>query len=325
MITMNKIPKQAKIYVAGHRGMVGSALLRTLNSHGFNRIITRTRQELDLTCQADVLDFFHKEKPDYVFLAAARVGGIKANNDFPAEFIYENLMIQTHVMEAARQSHVKRLLFLGSSCIYPKKAAQPMGERALLTGPLELTNEPYAIAKIAGIKLAESYNRQYGTQFRSVMPTNLYGPGDNFHPDHSHVIPGLMHRYHWAKINNDPVVVLWGNGHARREFLHVDDMAAACLTVMSLPQKIYEQIVDPRCSHINIGVGDDLCIKELALTLKEVTGYGGHIRFDPDKPEGPRQKCLDTGFVRAMGIDLVEGLEATYDWFLGHQAHLRAS
>lgn len=326
---MNRISKLSKIYVAGHRGMVGSALVRALKSQGFERIITRTHQELDLTCQAEVQQFFNIHQPDYVFLAAARVGGIKANNEFPGEFIYENLMIQTHVMDAARQSGVKRLLFLGSSCIYPKNAAQPMAETALLTGPLEPTNEPYAIAKIAGIKLAESYNRQYGTQFRSVMPTNLYGPKDNFHPGYSHVIPGLMHRFHWAQINKDPVVSIWGNGHARREFLHVDDMARACLVVMGLPQQMYEYQVPQRCSHINIGTGEDICIKELALTLKEVVGYTGHIRFDPCKPEGPRKKCLDTGIIRGLGwdpkLDLILGLESTYDWFLGHQAHLRAS
>jgi len=314
----------SKIYVAGHRGMVGSAIVRNLEAKGFTDIVTRTHAELDLTNQTAVKEFFAIEKPDQVYLAAAKVGGIYANNTFPAEFIYQNLMMEANVIHHAFESGVKRLLFLGSSCIYPKLAPQPMSEDALLTGKLEPTNEPYAIAKIAGIKLCESYNRQYGNShgidYRSVMPTNLYGPGDNYHPENSHVIPALIRRFHEAKINELPEVVIWGTGEPRREFLYVDDMAAASIFVLGLDKIIYDQIIDPMQSHINVGFGSDFTILELAKAVSEVVGYQGSINFDLSKPDGPTRKLMDSSKLNRLGwipkIALSEGLKMTYINFL---------
>jgi len=281
-----------KIYIAGHRGMVGSAILRALRSQGIPEplILTRTHAELDLTSQSAVREFFASERPDQVYLAAAKVGGIHANNTYPAEFIYQNLMVEANVIDAAYRNGVEKLLFLGSSCIYPKLAAQPMREDALLTGPLEPTNEPYAIAKIAGIKLCESYNRQYGTDYRSVMPTNLYGPGDNYHPENSHVIPALIRRFHEATVSGDPAVTIWGSGTPRREFLYVDDMASACLHVMHLEKSLYAEHTEPMLSHINVGCGEDLTIRELAEAIAETTGFEGAIEFDTSKPDGTPRK-----------------------------------
>jgi len=314
----------SKIYVAGHRGMVGSAIVRNLEAKGFANIVTRTHAELDLTNQAAVQDFFEAERPDQVYLAAAKVGGIYANNTFPAEFIYQNLMMEANIMHQAFMSGVKKLLFLGSSCIYPKLAAQPMNEDALLTGKLESTNEPYAIAKIAGIKLCESYNRQYGQShgidYRSVMPTNLYGPGDNYHPENSHVIPALIRRFHEAKVNNLPDVVIWGTGTAKREFLYVDDMAAASVFVMGLNKEIYDQHSEPMQSHINVGFGSDVTIAELAKVVGEVVGYEGKISFDATKPDGSPRKLLDSALVNRLGwsakISLNEGLKFAYEDFI---------
>ena len=305
------------IYVAGHRGMVGSAIVRTLLAQGVarERILTRTHAELDLTDQQAVMAFFAQEQPTQVYLAAARVGGIHANNTYPAEFIYQNLMIQANVVHAAHTHGVQKLLFLGSSCIYPKLAAQPMAEEALLTGPLETTNEPYAIAKIAGIKLCESYNRQYGRDYRSVMPTNLYGPGDNYHPENSHVIPALLRRFHEAKIANAPEVVIWGTGTPRREFLYVDDMAAASVFVMNLAPEVYRANTQPQLSHINVGYGEDVTIAELAQTIARVVGFEGQIRFDPSKPDGAPRKLMDSSRLNVMGwrarIDLQHGLRVS--------------
>lgn len=307
-----------KIYVAGHRGMVGSAIVRTLLACGIppERIITRTRAELDLIDQRTVEDFFAEERPDQVYLAAAKVGGIYANNTYPAEFIYENLMVQVNVIHAAHRNGVQKLLSLGSSCIYPCLALQPMAESALLTGTLEPTNEPYAVAKIAGIKLCDSYNRQYGRDYRSVMPTNLYGPGDNYHPENSHVIPALLRRFHEAKQNNAPEVVIWGSGTPRREFLHVDDMAVASVFVMSLSAEIYQAEVQQRLSHINVGYGSDVTIADLAQTIARVVGYQGRISFDLSKPDGAPRKLLDSSRLNAMGwqpkIGLEEGLTRAY-------------
>jgi GDP-L-fucose synthase len=311
---------QSKIYVAGHRGMVGSAILRNLEAKGFTNIITRTHAELDLTNQAAVKDFFEIEKPDQVYLAAAKVGGIYANNTFPAEFIYQNLMIEANIIHQAFVHGVKKLLFLGSSCIYPKLAPQPMSEDALLTGKLESTNEPYAIAKIAGIKLCESYNRQYGQShgldYRSVMPTNLYGPGDNYHPENSHVIPALIRRFHEAKIINAPEVVIWGTGTPRREFLYVDDMAAASVFVMELDKKTYDQQTEPMQSHINVGFGSDVTIAELATAVGQAVGYEGAIGFDTTKPDGILRKLMDSSKLNKLGwrpqVVLEIGLERTY-------------
>ncbi len=309
-----------KIYVAGHKGMVGSAIIRQLKSRGFNNLITRTRAELDLTNQLNVETFFFKEKPDYVILAAGKVGGIHSNNVYPADFIYINLMIEANVIKSSYLSNVKRLLFLGSTCIYPKLAPQPMAEDALLTGALEATNEPYAVAKIAGIKLCESYNRQHNTDFRSVMPTNLYGINDNFHPENSHVIPGLMLRFHEAKINNLPDLKVWGSGKAKREFLCVDDMAEASLFVLELDKKIYEANTEPMLSHINVGTGIDISINELAEIMKKTTGFKGSISFDSSKPDGSPRKLIDVSRLSHMGwnnkINLKDGLAKTYEWYL---------
>ena len=310
---------QSVVYVAGHRGMVGSAICRHLEAAGVKRIVTRTHAELDLCDQRAVQDFFAEEKPDHVVIAAAKVGGIHANNTYPAEFIYQNLMIEANLIHGAWQAGIENLLFLGSSCIYPKFAPQPMREDVLLTGALEPTNEPYAIAKIAGIKLCESYNRQYGMRYRSVMPTNLYGINDNFHPENSHVIPALMRRFHEAKVNNAREVVVWGSGTPRREFLYVEDMAEACLHVMNLDQETYEANTRPMLSHINIGTGEDLTIRELAETMVEVVGYGGKIVWNTEMPDGAPRKLLDVSRINALGwqagTDLRTGLTETYRWF----------
>ena len=313
-----------RIYVAGHRGMVGSAIVRILHAQGFSNIVTRTHAELDLTNQAAVQQFFETERPDQVYLAAAKVGGIHANNTYPAEFIYDNLMVQNNVIHQAFLAGVKKLLFLGSSCIYPKLAPQPMSEDALLTGKLEPTNEPYAIAKIAGIKMCESYKRQYGVShgvdYRSVMPTNLYGPGDNYHHENSHVIPALIRRFHEAKIKKLPEVVIWGTGTPRREFLYVDDMAAASVFVMELDKKTYEQHTEPMKGHINVGYGSDVTIAELAKVVSEAVGYQGKIRFDPTKPDGAPRKWMDSSRLNMLGwqakLGLEAGLIASYQDFL---------
>ncbi len=312
-----------RVFVAGHRGMVGSAVIRKLEADGLQgqscELITATRDELDLTNQADVQQFFARTRPDRVVLAAAKVGGIHANNTYPAEFLYQNLMMEANIIHAAWQHEVDQLLFLGSSCIYPKFASQPMAEDALLTGTLEATNEPYAIAKIAGIKLCESYNRQYGTDYRSVMPTNLYGPGDNFHPENSHVLPALIRRFHEAAQEGAEEVVVWGTGTPRREFLHVDDLAAAVAHVMELPQSKYQAATSPMQSQINVGVGDDISIAELARLVADVTGYTGQIRFDSSKPDGTPRKLLDVSKLSALGwqaqTDLRTGVENAYAWY----------
>lgn len=319
-----QIEKQEKIYVAGHLGMVGSAIVRCLQQNGQSNIIMRSKAELDLTCQSDVLSFFEKERPNQVYLAAAKVGGIHANNTYPAEFIYQNLMVQLNVVEAAFRSGVKKLLFLGSSCIYPRMASQPMPESALLGGPLEPTNEPYAIAKIAGIKLCESYNRQYGKShgldYRSVMPTNLYGPGDNYHPENSHVVPALIRRFHEAKVNKDLQVIVWGTGQARREFLFVDDMAQACVFVMGLAREVYQSNVLPMQSHINVGFGNDITIRQLAEMIAKTVGYEGGIEFDSSKPDGTPRKLLDSMLLSKLGwrakFNLEEGLQIAYKDFV---------
>ncbi|MBT8571635.1 GDP-L-fucose synthase [Polynucleobacter paneuropaeus] len=313
-----------RIYVAGHRGMVGSAIARTLQAQGCTNIITRTHAELDLTNQAAVKQFFQQEKPTQVYLASAKVGGIYANNTFPAEFIYQNLMMEANVVHQAFVAGVKKLLFLGSSCIYPKLAPQPMAENALLTGTLEPTNEPYAIAKIAGIKLCESYNRQYGQShgidYRSVMPTNLYGPGDNYHPENSHVIPALIRRFHEAKEANAPEVLIWGTGTPKREFLYVDDMAAACVFVMELSKDIYDQHTEPMQSHINVGFGEDVTIIDLAKAIAKAISYSGKIGFDTSKPDGSPRKWMDSTRINRLGwqakVDLEAGLKQAYSDFL---------
>jgi GDP-L-fucose synthase len=313
-----------KIYIAGHRGMVGAAIVRKLENDGVSNVITRTHAELDLTDQRAVRTFFQDERPDQVFLAAAKVGGIHANNTYPAEFIYENLMIEANVIDAAFRNGVKKVLFLGSSCIYPKLASQPLAESALLTGTLEPTNEPYAIAKIAGIKLCESYNRQYGgshgIDYRSVMPTNLYGPGDNYHPENSHVIPALIRRFHESKVKQAPSVTVWGTGTPKREFLYVDDMAAACIHVMSLDKGIYDEHTQPMLSHINVGSGYDITIKELAETVSSAIGYDGEIIFDTSKPDGSLRKLMDSSRLNSLGwqakISLEVGLKKAYEEFL---------
>ncbi|MDH2312113.1 GDP-L-fucose synthase [Methylobacterium brachiatum] len=315
------------IFVAGHRGMVGSAIVRRLRELGYERILTADRQALDLLDQAAVRAFFVKHRIDQVYLAAAKVGGIHANNTYPAEFIHENLLIQSNLIHAAHTSDVDRLLFLGSSCIYPKHAEQPMREDALLTGLLEPTNEPYAIAKIAGIKMCESYNRQYGRRYRSVMPTNLYGPNDNFHPQNAHVLPALMRRLHEARQEGRPSVTVWGTGRAMREFLHVDDMARASVFVMELDDAVYAANTRPDLSHINVGTGADCTIRELAEALARVIGYEGRLEFDATKPDGTPRKLMDVSRLRGMGwqpeIGLEQGLRQTYGWFLENHATLR--
>jgi len=315
---------QAKIYVAGHRGLVGSAIVRQLEQSGFDNLLVRTHAELDLTNQSAVQAFFAEHKPDYVILAAAKVGGIHANNTYPAEFIYQNLMIESNVIDAAYKNGVERLLFLGSTCIYPKAVEQPMREDALLTDTLEPTNEPYALAKIAGIKLCESYNRQYGTDYRSVMPTNLYGINDNFHSENSHVIPALMRRFHEAKLANAEEVVVWGTGNAMREFLYVDDMAAASLFVLGLDEETYQNNTQPMLSHINVGTGVDVTIREMAETMKRVVGFEGELVFDTSKPDGAPRKLIDVSRLSAMGwhyaIGLEAGLQKTYEWFLSQES-----
>jgi GDP-L-fucose synthase len=320
MNTLEPPNNQSRIYVAGHRGMVGAAVCRRLARDCGQDLITRTHAQLDLTNQAEVEAFFAAEAPDQVYLAAAKVGGIWANTTYPAEFIYQNVMIEANVIHAAHRRGVERLLFLGSSCIYPRLAAQPMAEDALLTGPLEPTNEPYAIAKIAGIKLCESYNRQYGTDLRSVMPTNLYGPGDNFDLENSHVIPALIRKFHEAKEAGAPSVTVWGTGTPRREFLHVDDLADACIFVMGLDPEAYRAHTDPMLSHINVGTGTDVTICELAETVRDVVGYRGEIRFDTGKPDGTPRKLLDIARLARLGwrarLGLREGLAQTYAWYL---------
>ena len=318
----------SKIYIAGHRGMVGSAIVRELERKGYTNLVCRTRQELDLTNQLAVQNFFHQEKPDQVYLAAARVGGIYANNTFPAEFIYDNVMVQSNVIHQAFMHGVKKLLFLGSSCIYPRMASQPMSEDALLTGKLEPTNEPYAIAKIAGIKMCESYNRQYGAthgvDYRSVMPTNLYGPGDNCHPENSHVIPALIRRFHEAKVSGTPQVVIWGSGKPYREFLYVDDMAKASVYVMELAKEQYDQVTEPMQSHLNVGFGSDVTIAQLAQAVAKAVGYPGTIALDPTKPDGSPKKLMNSSRLNTLGwkaaVSLDDGLALAYAEFVNDHA-----
>ncbi|CFU85046.1 GDP-L-fucose synthase [Yersinia pseudotuberculosis] len=316
-----------RVFIAGHRGMVGSAIVRQLENRNDIELIIRDRTELDLMSQSAVQKFFATEKIDEIYLAAAKVGGIQANNNYPAEFIYQNLMIECNIIHAAHLAGIQKLLFLGSSCIYPKLAAQPMTEEAMLTGVLEPTNEPYAIAKIAGIKLCESYNRQYGRDYRSVMPTNLYGENDNFHPENSHVIPALLRRFHEAKIRNDKEMVVWGTGKPMREFLHVDDMAAASVHVMELSDQIYQTNTQPMLSHINVGTGVDCTIRELAETMAKVVGFTGNLVFDSTKPDGTPRKLMDVSRLAKLGwcyqISLEVGLTMTYQWFLAHQNNFR--
>ena len=320
-----------RIFIAGHRGMVGGAILRALEARRAAgealELVTRGRDALDLTDQRAVRGFMQEVRPDVVILAAAKVGGIHANNSYPADFIYENLMIECNVIHQAFAAGVRRLLQLGSSCIYPRAAPQPMAEAALLTGPLEPTNEPYAVAKIAGIKLCESYNRQHGTDYRSVMPTNLYGPGDNFHPENSHVLPALIRRFRQAVLDDAPEVVVWGSGTPRREFLHVDDMAAASLFVMDLEKRVYDANTEPMLSHINVGSGSDVSIAELAGMVAETAGYRGRLVFDRTKPDGAARKLMDVSRLAAMGwragIPLREGIRDAYAWYLAQDGSLR--
>ena len=313
-----------KIFIAGHKGMVGSAIMSKLIDEGFSNIIKASRDILDLTDQSSVRDFFTSQKIDYVFLAAAKVGGINANNSNPADFIYENLMIQSNVIKAAHDNGVKRLLFLGSSCIYPKNAKQPITENEILSDHLEPTNEPYAIAKISGIKLCESFNRQFGTDFRSIMPTNLYGYNDNFNEINSHVRPGLIYRFHKAKINNESRVAVWGSGVALREFLFVEDMADASIFVMNLSKEDYRRVTMPMLSHINIGSGEEISIKELSMLIKEIIGFKGEIVFDENKPDGPLRKCVDSRIINNFGwshkTSLEDGILKTYKWFINQES-----
>jgi GDP-L-fucose synthase len=315
MYTMNRFDINKRIYVAGHRGMVGSAIVRTLKQRGYSNLLLRSHDQLDLTDQAQVRAFFRSQQIDEVYLAAARVGGIHANNTYPAEFIYQNLMLQANVIHEAWCSGVQKLLFLGSSCIYPRLAPQPIKESSLMSGPLEPTNEPYAVAKIAGIKLCESYNRQYGTDYRSVMPTNLYGPGDNYHPENSHVIPALIRRFHEAKINSLDKVVIWGTGTPRREFLYVDDLAEACVHLMELEREVYAAHTSAMQSHVNVGSGEEVTIRELAELIAETLNYHGRIEFDPAKPDGTPRKWIDISKSAALGfrpaINLRRGLQLT--------------
>jgi len=317
-----------KIYIAGHNGMVGSAIVRKLREKGFMNIITCSSSELDLANQQNVHNFLHEKKPDYVIIAAAKVGGIHANDSYPAEFIYQNLMIEANLIHGSYLAGVSKLLFLGSSCIYPKESQQPIKEEYLLSGHLESTNEPYAVAKIAGIKLCESYNRQYGTDYRSIMPTNLYGPNDNFHPENSHVIPALIRKFHEAKVNNEPFVEVWGSGKPMREFLHVDDMADASIHIMDIHKKILESEVDPMLSHINIGTGTDITIKDVAQTIKEVVGFCGEIVFNTKMLDGTKRKLLDISKLERLGwkpvITLKDGLKETYEWFITNNKVVRA-
>ena len=323
MINLN-----AKIYIAGHRGMVGSAIVKQLIEAGYQNLVMRTHAELDLIDQAAVRHFMQQERPDIVILAAAKVGGIHANNQYPAEFIYQNLMIESNIIHQAWAADCQKLLFLGSSCIYPKLAEQPMQESALLTGPLEATNEPYAIAKIAGIKLCESYNRQYGTDYRSIMPTNLYGHHDNFHLENSHVIPAMIRKFHDAKVSQSEAVTLWGTGTAKREFLHVDDMAAATIHIMGLSKERYQSITEPMFSQLNIGTGIDVTIKELAETIQEVVGFEGDILWDNTKPDGTPRKLMNVDKIKTLGwqarISLRDGLNDTYQWFFTNQNEFKA-
>jgi GDP-L-fucose synthase len=311
--------RKGKIYVAGHRGMVGSALVRRLEKAGCKNLLVRSRKDLDLTDSHEVHDFFSREKPDYVFLAAAKVGGINANNTYPAEFIYDNLMIAANIIRASHATGTHRLLFLGSSCIYPRLAKQPMAEDALLSGHLEPTNEPYAIAKIAGIKLCESYNRQYGTDFRSVMPTNLYGPNDNFNLETSHVLAALIRKFHDAKTSGSSTVEIWGTGKPKREFLHVDDLAEASLHAMCLSKQQYESVTEPTISHLNVGAGEDITISDLAKRVSEIVGFQGQITFNTDYPDGTPRKLLDVSKMSSLGwqakITLRQGIASTYAWF----------
>lgn len=318
-----------RVFVAGHKGMVGSALCRCLSEQPQVELVTRDRDTLNLTEQKSVSKFFQDEKIDQVYLAAAQVGGIHANDSYPADFISNNLAIQQNVISAAHLSSVDRLLFLGSSCIYPRDTEQPIKEEQLLTGPLEPTNEPYAIAKIAGIKMCESFNRQFDTDFRSVMPTNLYGPGDNFHPENSHVVPALLRRFHEAKKNKDSEIIIWGTGTPKREFLHVDDMAAACIHIMNIPKAELLSCVDARTSHINVGTGKDCSIKELAESIAEITGFNGKLRFDSSKPDGTPRKLLDVSKLNQLGwaskIDLKSGLSDAYQWYCEQHTHVRSA
>jgi GDP-L-fucose synthase len=321
--------RNQRVFVAGHKGMVGSAIVRRLTALGYENILTASRNEMDLLDQGQVQAWFAEHKPDQVYIAAAKVGGIHANNTLPAEFIYQNLMIEANLVKAAHEAEVQKVLFLGSSCIYPKFAEQPMREDALLTGTLEPTNEPYAIAKIAGIKLCESYNRQYGRDYRSVMPTNLYGPHDNFHPENSHVIPALLRRFHEAVQEDASEVVIWGSGKPMREFLHVDDMAAASVHVMELDDATYQANTQPMLSHINVGTGVDCTIRELAETIAKVTGYRGELVFDSSKPDGTPRKLMDVSRLKTLGweasISLEDGLRNAYSWYLENTETARSA
>lgn len=318
---------KTRVFVAGHKGMVGSAIIRLLRKNKHYEVITRSKEDLNLISQIDVSSFFKEVRIDQVIIAAAKVGGIDANNNYPADFIYENLMIQSNIIHSANLYGVEKLLFLGSSCIYPKFAEQPINESSLLTGKLEPTNEPYAIAKISGIKLCESFNRQYGRDYRSVMPTNLYGPNDNFHPKNSHVIPGLIRRFHEAKLGNHEQVVAWGSGKPMREFLHVDDMADACLHIMELDKSMYDKISQPMSSHINIGTGEDISIKDLVYNIADVVGFKGSILFDDSLPDGTPRKLMNVSKINSLGwkskVALKDGLKNTYEWFIANQKNFR--